>query len=421
MAQSKHPGVTLVAPNDDGRASWRATWIDPDPRKRRWLTLHPDDARNQETRQAWAKKKAREIRDRRLDLETGDTPSTGVAVHDAIERFMQSKKRRPKTERDYRAALAKFQAWADASRFRSTADLTRGRLMAFSETIVNETKGTPEGKRGEYRKTGEPRSAYAVNRELAPVRTFLLWAVDADLMPRASKDDISRALRLLPLPKRKRVFLKPNALQKLFEAALRFDDGRGEPHAAPFAMVLVFTGLRLGEARTLRWSQVDLDAVDASGKAVGEINITIASKTHTERDVPLSVSPAVRRLLGALKLRTGGEGLVFGNDGETHWQNVMKAVRKHGAPHAFTWQALRTTTGTFLVNAPGIPFDAWATARQLGHSLAVAERHYLNRYHGIDPEARTLEAAMQIEGLANEIVDAVSSGDRTAVLRVQRL
>jgi integrase len=270
---------------------------------------------------------------------------------------------------------------------------------------VTEPKGTPAGsKRGQYSKTGEPRSPYSVNRELAAVRTVLRYANDCDLMPRASKDDIGRAFQLLPKPQPKRAFLKPSALQKVLEAAQRFDDEYGEPHAAPFTAIISLIGLRLGEARTLRWSQIDLDAIDASGKVVGEIQITIDSKTHTARDVSLREAPMARTLLAALRLRSGGKGLVFGIEDEMHWQRVLKALREHGAPQAFTWQSLRATCGTIMVNSPGIPLDAWAVARQLGHSLAVSERHYLNRFHGIDSEAKTIEAAMQIEDQVRAII-----------------
>ncbi|MEQ8765180.1 MAG: hypothetical protein RL885_14700 [Planctomycetota bacterium] len=45
-------------------------------------------------------------------------------------------------------------------------------------------------------------------------------------------------------------------------------------------------------------------------------------------------------------------------------------------------------------------------AKQLGHSIAIAERHYLGLERGIPPEARTLEAAMRIEDLVDKVVES---------------
>jgi hypothetical protein len=41
--------------------------------------------------------------------------------------------------------------------------------------------------------------------------------------------------------------------------------------------------------------------------------------------------------------------------------------------------------------------SVFMSARQLGHSVSVAERHYRRVHRGIPREAPTLEAAMQIE------------------------
>ena len=56
----------------------------------------------------------------------------------------------------------------------------------------------------------------------------------------------------------------------------------------------------------------------------------------------------------------------------------------YGAPD-FDWQMLRSTCATYLTNAPGI-FGAatvFLSARQLGHSVTVAECHYLGVHRGI--------------------------------------
>ena len=47
------------------------------------------------------------------------------------------------------------------------------------------------------------------------------------------------------------------------------------------------------------------------------------------------------------------------------------------------------------------------SARQLGHSVQVAERHYLGVIKNIPATATTLEAAMQIEDHMQRVIDAV--------------
>jgi hypothetical protein len=66
-------------------------------------------------------------------------------------------------------------------------------------------------------------------------------------------------------------------------------------------------------------------------------------------------------------------------------------MSEYGAP-PFDWQTLRSTCATYLTNAPAI-FGAatvFMSARQLGHWVAVAERHYLGVHRGIAAEAKSL-------------------------------
>jgi len=51
-------------------------------------------------------------------------------------------------------------------------------------------------------------------------------------------------------------------------------------------------------------------------------------------------------------------------------------------------------------------------SRQLGHSVIVAERHYAGLIRGIPIEAKTLEAAMQIEGEAAQVIESIAAPAR---------
>jgi len=103
-----------------------------------------------------------------------------------------------------------------------------------------------------------------------------------------------------------------------------------------------------------------------------------------------------------MKLASGGRGHVFGGL-EPYTAAIVESTRRrllkdYGAP-PFDWQTLRSTCATYLTNAPGV-FGAatvYLSAKQLGHSVAVAERHYLGVHRGIPRDARTLEDAMRLD------------------------
>src|SRR5690606_11963233 len=105
---------------------------------------------------------------------------------------------------------------------------------------------------------------------------------------------------------------------------------------------VLLTGMRADEARELRWAAVDLDAEPGGAIRLRPEDV----KTKHGRTVDLVVSPALRSILRALRLRSGGAGYVFGGD-EPYSRSKIEAARKRlvrsfGAPE-FTWQALRST------------------------------------------------------------------------------
>jgi integrase len=297
--------------------------------------------------------------------------------------------------------------------------LDRRKLMLFREQIVNQPKhhSAVGGGRGAKRTNGDPRSAYSVNRELSAVGTCLRYLIDCDLFAKLSHDDVRRCCKPLKVSTDRKEFLRPAKMRKLLAAALRHDGATfkatraehgGEAPAgstpkwtaiSPFVAFVGLSGCRFGEAIDLTWDRVDLSALDASGKAVGEIYIDSSSKTAKARTIGLEVSPALRKLLAAQRLKTGGKGSVFGlTRGEAN--AAMKRLKtQYGAPAAAGWQIMRVTVATHLCNAPGIYGSAspFMESRQLGHSVITAEKFYVGLLRGIPIEAKTLEAAMQIE------------------------
>ena len=83
---------------------------------------------------------------------------------------------------------------------------------------------------------------------------------------------------------------------------------------------------------------------------------------------------------------------------------------------------LRTesTCAPVLVNAPGVfgAASAFRESRQLGHSVTIAERHYAGLLRGVPSSAKTIEVAMQVEELAEQVVAQVEASQAASTSTV---
>jgi integrase len=262
------------------------------------------------------------------------------------------------------------------------------------------------------------------------VRTVLGYLRSLGLLPRLSSDALKDSLKRVPVTVELMHYMKPRELRRLLEAALAHDAatfkatraelaGNGKPGTtrcytpiAPLVAAATLTGMRFSELVDLDWRQVDLDASGHDGTPVGEIRLTSATKTRRARLVGLEVCPTLRALLDLMHDKRS-KGLVFGLKEDEAKAAARRLVAEYDAPDSFNWQALRRTAGTFLTNAPGIygAASAYHSAKQLGHSVQVAEKHYVGVVRGIPAEAKTLEAAMQIETEMARVVEAERGRD----------
>jgi len=431
--RSPHPGVVLIPPDATGRhPHWRARYVEPDSGRTVKVTIDPVAVTTLESRRDWAIRKAKALARRRFELESGAHRATGTALETALDRYFEDHPQlRPATLQAYKAAVSKFRGWARRVGLKSADDVTGARLTAFRAELVKERRRVRArgGKRGAVRVTTEPRSPHSTNRELRSLSTVLNYIRRLGLLPRIGTDDLRDGLERLSVGTERIDYRKPAELRKLLGAALRHDAavfaatraelaGAGERgttprhvQIAPFVAAAMLTGMRFGELLALDWKQVDLEALDNDGKTVGEIHLTAATKTNRARTVGLEVSPALRRLLAAMHLKSGGKGSVFGLSRGTATAAGLRLVRDFGAPEGSGWQALRRTCGTYLSNAAGIfgAASAYRSAKQLGHSVTVAERFYVDVARGIPRDARDLESAMQIVDQVKAVTAAVSA------------
>jgi integrase len=150
------------------------------------------------------------------------------------------------------------------------------------------------------------------------------------------------------------------------------------------------TGLRIGHLLALEWRDVDLNANE----------IVPQGGSHTKRTgvIDLAISPALRAMLVRIRPEPA-QGRVFWVTAHEANRALRRMSEEFAAPRTATWAAMRRTCGTFLTNAPGIfgGASAYRSAKQLGHSVQVAERHYTGLIRNIPPSATTVEAAMGVE------------------------
>lgn len=427
--RSSSPGVVLVERRRaDGPTRVRARWQDPDTGKSTWLTLN--DGRRmklmtKKAREQWARDKSDSLAARRAELAAGASKVTSTGLEAAVESFISTKaaETREHTIANIRGSLDFFLSWAKGRKITDTKEITVPILSNFRDVVNARKKQAPRpgGARGEWVATDEAIAPLTKNKILTHVGGCLREFRRRKLIC-LSSDDIGDALRKVKVSRAVPDFLAVKDLRQLLDAALRHDattftetreehagellpgsTARFEP-AAPFVLCVLLTGMRKGEAETLPWREVDLDggSITLDPKRV---------KTSQGRRVDLAVSPVLAPLLRELRPRTPGPLVFPAYAGGTLASSTRKRlVDVFGAPAAFGWQALRRTASTYGTN--WAPLGPWGSAKRCGHSVIVAEKSYAGLI-SIDPAARTLEAAMGIEDLAEEIVK--SSGGVTLI------
>lgn len=462
--RTAHPGVKVleVARRSSSEAtSWVARFRDPDTGRSAQVSLDALGLTTAESRRTWAIRKAQALGQRRAALATGAPLKTETALGQAVDDYITSCRRelKPSTVAAYEDDAERFKAWASRAGVTLTEQLTPARLALYRDQLATGRRLTPaKGGRAGAKVSSEDRPApLTVNTRLLHAKALLNHLRRLGRVPALSTDTIRDALRPVKVPKPLPVVLEPADLRQLLRAALRHDaqtfkvtrdenaaglgwartkakaakakaagadagaDDLSLPTgttpryeaSAPFVLTVLLTGMREAEARGLPWSAVRHDADGGRG----EIRLGVETKTRRARIVDLAPCPVLKRLLASMKLKAGDAAHLFG--GAQPWSRArVEALRRrltneYGAPAGFTWQALRSTCQSYLVNAAGILGDAapFKAAKRAGHSLAVSEKHYLGVLRGLDPQARDLETAMGIADLA-ELVARAASGER---------
>ena len=306
---------------------------------------------------------------REYDPWTDPTPvgRNGVALTEAIERFLQSRrddKCSTPTVQTYQYVLGPF-----ARRLPPDAlvtHVTTRHVVAFLES------------------GGRKPATVKTHRER--LRIFARWCRDHRLAPPTWDPVPERARGKVERSQTSPKYFTVDELARLLRAIEA--DGQMRPSAARMAAelhdVVVFTvntGLRRGEVCALRWSDVDVPRNGAAGTVRVSNRGAHSTKSGRERAVPL-VGDALAIVRRRLANRTGeGDGFVFpgarggqlsgGYLGGVFRKYVRLARVRDGDAHNF--HSLRHTFGTLAVNRG---FDLYRLKEVMGHSdIAMTTRY----------------------------------------------
>ena len=381
----EHKGVYLKKRNLKHSAYFYARWIDPTTKKEKTHRFPQEWTPAQRT--DWALRKSKQLE------EDTDSKTIQERVEETLIMIRGSVKER--TIETYADDWRLFGYWAKEANLVDPLDISTPILERFRFWLRRRPKLSPVkgGIKGKKKLGKELPSAVTVNRRLRQVRHLLTqWRRLGYL--NINSDDIKDSLRGFRTATKQPEFLRLKEIPIVLNAARAYDNEDIERQSIfPFILFCLLSGLRRGEALALRWEDIDFDA-----KPSGILYLDPKrTKMKQARIVDLSVSPMLRKLLARLQAQEGG-----GPFTSIHKDTIDTArtrLLRSKCPH-FTYQMLRATCATFLTNAPGIfgAASAYRSAKQLGHSVTVAERHYTGLVY-VEPDAKTLEDAMDITDL----------------------
>ena len=311
-------------------------------------------------------------------------PSSIPTLKQFEERFLDSIRTRCKPRTvvfyaDRMTALLKFPPLADA------------RLDLIDGTLVEQFIQSHDEKKV---------ARATINRGLATLRRALRLAHERKLIPSAPR------IQLMP-NERMRTFVLTPALEKKYLAAVP------QP-LHDIAVLIIETGLRLGEALALRWADVELKP--ARGKMFGYLQVREGKTKNAKRAV--SLTGRVTAMLRARYRAASGTAFVFPGDNPdkpfvySSIDHIHRKVRDNlglskGESKDFVIHSLRHTALTRLGDAGVNPFVIMKIA---GHSsIAVSQRY-------VHPSEEAMEAAfakLSPEGKSGHTVGTRSKPRRT--------
>jgi integrase len=233
-----------------------------------------------------------------------------------------------------------------------------------------------------------------VNRALAALRRLLRLAYEWHVIDRVPR------VRLLS-GERNREFILTHAQERLYleSAPQPLED---------VATLILDTGLRIGEALALGWTEIHLEP--AAGAKFGYLHVREGKSRFARRNTPLTAR--VKTMLEGRRARSNspwvfadGEGSPMLSSSLDHLHRKLRQTLK--MPVEFVLHSLRHTYGTRLGEAGA---DAFTIMRLMGHSSVTISQRYVH------PTPEALERAVErLEVLNQKAQEALAESSQRKV------
>lgn len=220
------------------------------------------------------------------------------------------------------------------------------------------------------------------------------------LLARAERERLidrnpSKGVKAIRVPEHKKPYLTIEEIQRLYNTPA---DGELADEVKRGFLLSCFTGLRLGDIKTLTWGDIRRNPEPTIEKR--------QNKTGEIVSVPLA--PSAWKLIDDKKLHAMNE-LIFPRLTATKGVNLHQpliALRKRaGIERAFGWHAGRHSFAMMTLEASG---DIYAVSKLLGHSDVKVTTVYLRL---VDSRKREILASLpELEEQKNEILPFASEG-----------
>lgn len=225
-------------------------------------------------------------------------------------------------------------------------------------------------------------SAVSVNRELATLRRLLRIAHDWQIIPRVPR------IRLNLKAERNREYVMSHAAEQEYLAI-------APQPLRDAALLMLDTGLRIGEMLSLKWADVHLQPV--GNARFGFIGIRKGKSKNAPRN--LSLTPRVHQML-ARRSMEAKSAYVFTDEAGFKPLSIYTLEDQHKRmkaaltlPKDAVIHSFRHTFGTRLGEAGA---DAFTIMKAMGHSSVVVSQKYVH------PTPEAMERAFERLNAANE-------------------